>query len=369
LQHGFSLLLWRKTVILAIFELNSKECIVMFLGILLLTSALGAQSGSKSVATVHGEAISEDQVTKAAASDLAKLDAKSPKPDDKTAARQRLEVMWNALNSIIEDKLLGLEAARDQVTKEQLLEIEVNSNVGIPSEQEVEQFYQANKSQIPIPHDQAIPQVRQYMIDRVRESFRDQLMSRLRKEWGVTTSLDPLRTEVATTGFPSRGPANAPVTILEFADFECPHCGGLFPTLKLVEKNYPDKVRFVYRNFPLTNSHPHAAKAAEASLCANDQHKFWEYHDSLFTGQDHLEIADLKRRAVDLKLDTAAFNTCLDSGKFADAVKKDVADGSQVGVTGTPAMFINGRMLGGNQPYADIREVIEDELQRAKAGK
>jgi predicted DsbA family dithiol-disulfide isomerase len=336
------------------------------LGMVALTTALAAQSGSKSVATVHGEVITEEQVTKAASADLARLDARRPQPDAKTAARDRLEVMWKALNAIIEDKLIAIEAARDQVTKEQLIDIEINSNVPTPSPEEVEAFYQANKAQIPLPHDQAIPQVRQYMIDQGRKSFRDSLIYRLRKEWGVTTSLDPLRTEVATAGFPSRGPANAPITILEFADFECPHCGGLYPTLKLVERNYADKVRFVYRNYPLTNSHPHAAKAAEASLCANDQRKFWEYHDSLFMDQAHLAIEDLKQRAVSLKLDTAAFNTCLDSGKQADAVKKDMADGSKAGVSSTPSMFINGRRLSGNLPYADIREVIEDELQRNK---
>jgi predicted DsbA family dithiol-disulfide isomerase len=340
---------------------------VVLLGILVMSAALAAQSQSKAVATVHGEVITEDQVTKAAAADLAKLDARRPQPDAKTAARDRLEVMWKALNGIIEDKLIALEAARDQVTKEQLIEIEINSNVPTPSPEEVEQFYQANKAQIPLPHDQAIPQVRQYLIDQGRKSFRDALIYRTRKEFGVTTSMEPLRTDVATAGFPSHGPATAPITILEFADFECPHCGGLFPTLKLVERNYADKVRVVYRNYPLTNIHPHAAKAAEASLCANDQGKFWEFHESLFTDQAHLTIDDLKRRAVALKLDTAAFNTCLDSGKQADAVKKDIAEGSKAGVNSTPAMFINGRKLSGNLPYADIREVIEDELQRVKA--
>jgi predicted DsbA family dithiol-disulfide isomerase len=339
---------------------------LVVLGIVTLTASLAAQS-SKSVATVHGEVITEEQVTKAAAADLAKLDARRPQPDAKTAARDRLEVMWKALNAIIEDKLIAIEAARDQVAKEQLIDIEINSNVPTPSPEEVEAFYQANKTQIPLPHDQAIPQVRQYMIDQGRKSFRDSLIYRLRKEWGVTTSLDPLRTEVATAGFPSRGQANAPVTILEFADFECPHCGGLYPTLKLVERNYPDKVRFVYRNYPLTNIHPHAAKAAEASLCANEQRKFWEYHDSLFMDQAHLAIEDLKQRAVALKLDTAAFNTCLDSGRQAEAVKKDMAEGSKAGVSSTPSMFINGRRLSGNLPYADIREVIEDELQRNKS--
>jgi protein-disulfide isomerase len=157
------------------------------------------------------------------------------------------------------------------------------------------------------------------------------------------------------------------VTIVEFSDFECPYCGGLFPTLKQVEKNYPQQVRIVYRQFPLNNLHPHAQKAAEASLCANDQQKFWEFHDSMFSNQRELSVPDLKQRAADLKLDTAMFNQCLDSGRHAAAIQLDIDEGARNGVSGTPALFINGRLLSGNQPYGEIKEVIDDELQRKDA--
>ena len=143
----------------------------------------------------------------------------------------------------------------------------------------------------------------------------------------------------------------------------------MFPTLKQVEKNYPENVRIVYRQFPLVNLHPHAMKAAEASLCANEQKKFWEFHDSMFSNQQELSIPDLKQRAVDLKLDAQAFNQCLDSGRQSTAIQADIQEGARAGVTGTPAMFINGRLLSGNQPYSEIKDVIEDELQRKQAGK
>jgi len=201
-------------------------------------------------------------------------------------------------------------------------------------------------------------------VERSRTRFRDMLVNRLKKEHGFKSYLEPLRASVATAGFPSKGPANAPVTIVEFSDFECPYCGGLYPTMKQVEKNYPQQVRIVYRQFPLTNIHPYAQKAAEASLCANAQKKFWEFHDSMFEKQRELSIADLKQRAVDLKLDTQEFNQCLDSGRHAAAIQADIQEGAKHGVTGTPALFINGRLLSGNQPYAEIRDVIEDELQR-----
>ena len=166
-----------------------------------------------------------------------------------------------------------------------------------------------------------------------------------------------------------KSPTDAEVEIVEFSDFECPYCSGLLPTLKQVEKAYGDKVRIVYRQFPLTAIHPHAQKAAEASLCANEQQHFWEFHDSLFSNQRDLTVEALKRRAEEMKLDAAAFNACLDSGKQADAITKDIDEGARAGVTGTPALFINGRLLSGNQPYASIADVIEDELQRNKSGK
>jgi protein-disulfide isomerase len=183
---------------------------------------------------------------------------------------------------------------------------------------------------------------------------------------GPQAPSEPQRTEIATAGYPARGPATAQVTIVEFSDFECPFCGRLFPTLKAVEKIYVGRVRIVYRQFPLRKLHPRAQKAAEASLCAGEQGRFWEMHDSMFSDQEHLTVDALKARAVELKLDTATFNACLDSGKEVAAVDRDIVDGARAGVTGTPTLFINGRKLVGNQPFAAIQAVIEDELQRTK---
>jgi predicted DsbA family dithiol-disulfide isomerase len=331
-------------------------------GLLVAVSIATAQNPGV-VATVNGENITEKQMMQAAAADLSKLDANKPQP---RAAydRARLEVFWKALNSLIEDKLITLEAAKNRMTREELLQAEVESNVGTPSPAEVEEFYEANKAQIPIPKAEALPQVRQYMIDASRRRYREMLSLNMRRNFKVTTFLDPLRTDIATAGYPSRGPANAPVTIVEFADFECPFCGGFFPTLKLVEKNYADRLRLVYRQFPLTNMHPNAQKAAEASLCANEQGRFWEFHDALFSDQSRLDVPSLKQRAQMLGLNTTAFNTCLDSGKQADAIQKDRDDARKAGVNSTPTVFINGRLLTGRS-YPEVQEIIEDELKRA----
>ena len=336
---------------------------LLIAALLAAVSLAAVQQNSKVVATVNGENITEQQMMQAAAADLAKLDANRPQPQA-AYDRARLEIQWKALTSLIEDKLLTLEAAKNRMTREELLNAEVESNVGTPSPAEVEQFYEVNRAAIPIPKAEALPQVRQYMIDQSRRRYREMLVANMRRNFKVTTFLDPLRTDVATAGYPSRGPANAPVTIVEFADFECPFCGGFYPTLKLVEKNYADKVRLVYRQFPITTIHPNAQKAAEASLCANDQQKFWEFYDSLFSDQSHLDIASLKQRAQALGLNTATFNTCLDSGSQAATIQKDRDEAQKIGVNSTPTVFINGRLLGGRS-YAEIQEVIEDELQRA----
>ena len=327
-----------------------------------------AQAPPGTFAIVNGEAITEAQVRTAAAGELGALEARKAS-SPATYEREKLLILHRAMGAIIEDKLISLEAAQDKITKEQLLFAEVESNVSTPSSEEIEAFYQANKAQIAVPHDEAMPLVKKYMMDQARTRYEDMLFNTLKKKFPVRVFLDPIRTEIATAGYPSRGPDNAVVTIVEFSDFQCPFCGGLFPTLKAIEKNYPDKVRLVYRQFPLTNIHPLAQKAAEASLCANDQNKFWEFHDSMFGDQAHLTVEDLKKRAAELKLNTAEFNTCLDSGAKEGAVKKDIDEASKLGVRSTPSMFINGRGIAGNQPYADIREVIEDELQRQSQAK
>jgi predicted DsbA family dithiol-disulfide isomerase len=340
-----------------------RRCLMAIAFLVSISVSLPAQSTAKPLATVNGETVTEEQVMRAAAADLAALEAKKAS-SPATYDRDKLVILHKALDGIVEDKLIAASATRDKTTKEQIIFSEIESNVATPSPEEVEEFYQANKSRIAAPHDQALPLVKQYMIDQQRNRYRDMLIYNLKKQFPVKILLDPLRTDIATAGYPSHGPDNAPVTIVEFADFECPFCGGLFKTLKTVEKSYPERVRFVYRQFPLTSMHPHAQKAAEASLCANDQNRFWEFHDSMFGNQENLTVDDLKKRAVDFKLNTAAFNTCLDTGAKVGAVTKDVEEGRAAGVSGTPAMFINGRFLAGNQPYADIREVIEDELQR-----
>jgi protein-disulfide isomerase len=165
---------------------------------------------------------------------------------------------------------------------------------------------------------------------------------------------------------PALGPEDAPVTIIEFSDFQCPYCARFqSETLPQILQNYGDRVRFVYRDFPLTGLHANALKAAEASECAHDQGKYWEYHDLLFQNQSALDVDSLKGYAASLGLDTTTFNSCLDSDQKMDEVRKDEQDGLAAGVQGTPAFFINGQAISGAQPYAVFQEAIEAALKEA----
>jgi len=331
---------------------------------LALNPALLAQSPNAAV--VNGETISEDQVAKAAASDLARIEQRRAQLE-LALDREKKVAMETALNEIVEERVLAAESKKRGVAVDALVQMEVEAKLSTPTDQAVERFYEENKSRINATLDQVRNEIRNYLRDRERDRLFANFVDRLKKEYGVRVYLEPARTAVAVEGHPAKGPANAPVTIVEFSDFECPFCAGFLPTLREIEKNYKDKVRIVYRQFPLTNIHPNAAKAAEASLCAHEQNKFWPLHDAMFADQSNLGVEALKKKAAQLSLDMTRFDSCLDLGKYARAVEIDVAEGAKAGVNGTPSIFINGRFFSGNLPYEEVKRVVDDELARAAA--
>jgi len=170
------------------------------------------------------------------------------------------------------------------------------------------------------------------------------------------------------------GDPNAPITIIEFSDFQCPFCRKFYKeTLPQIKKEYilTGKAKFVYRDFPLVQIHPGATAAAEGTECAEEQGKFWEMHDAIFDEQERqgsgtvqFTVDDVKKWAANIGLDTSKFNQCLDSGKYKQEVEKDLADGSAAGVNGTPATFINGRLVSGAQPFAAFKAIIDEELKK-----
>jgi protein-disulfide isomerase len=171
-----------------------------------------------------------------------------------------------------------------------------------------------------------------------------------------------IRYEIPTEGFPSYGPADAPITIVEFSDFECPFCRRFHEqTYQALLDAYPGQIRFVYRNLPLTSIHPNAMSAAVASLCANDQNAYWEYHDKLFSS-DALGRSVYLRYADELGLDVDEFTACLDSGKHEDFIGQDVNFALSIGVRSTPTFFVNGLELIGAQPLPSFMQLIDSEL-------
>jgi protein-disulfide isomerase len=173
---------------------------------------------------------------------------------------------------------------------------------------------------------------------------------------------------------PVLGDAGAAVTIIEFGDYQCPSCRMFWREVEpRLKKEYIDtgKVKLVFRDFPIVEIHPEAIVAAMAAQCAADQGKYWPYHDKLFREQDdrgdgvvRFRISDLKKWGADLRLDASAFNQCIDSARHKDEIAKDHADGAGVGIQGTPMFFVNGRVIGGAQPYSVFKKVIDEELKK-----
>lgn len=178
----------------------------------------------------------------------------------------------------------------------------------------------------------------------------------------------PAKVDVAALG-PSLGKDDAPITIIEFSDYECPFCSRAVQSiLPLLKKEYIEtgKVRFVYRDFPLTNIHPNAEISALAARCAGDQNKYWDMHDKIFSDQEKISADDLKAKAKDLKLNTDEFNKCLDSKKHEAAMRKDFIDGVAAGVTGTPTFFVNGKPIVGAVPFTQLKAAIDAALAEEK---
>jgi protein-disulfide isomerase len=220
-----------------------------------------------------------------------------------------------------------------------------------------------------MPEAEALKQIQSRLPPQRQRERRAAWVRELRQRAAVKVLLEPLRVAVDIAGHPIRGNPDAPVTIVEFSDFQCPFCSRARPTVNRVRETYGDRVRVIFRNFPL-QMHAEAQKAGEAASCAGEQGKFWEMHDLLFANQSKLQVASLKEHAAALKLNAEAFNQCLDSGKHATDVQKDLEQGADYGVTGTPAFFINGRPLVGAQPFETFTQVIDDELERlAPTGK
>jgi protein-disulfide isomerase len=290
-------------------------------------------------------------------------------PAEHAAAIQKIyDGRKQALEAIVADMLVEQAAKAKNVATEEYLESEIGRRVTPVAEGEVAAFFQQNHSQMQGRDLAAMsPAIRRFLEEQRKSTAFQNLVAELKKSGPpVRLLLEPPRTDVAVgADDPVLGAANTPVTIVEFSDFQCPFCARVEPTLKRVRQAYGDRVRIVWKDFPLTAIHPQAFKAAEAGQCAREQGKFWEYHDRLFANQAALEPASLKQYAADLGLNAQTFDACLDAAKHRQRVQDQIEVGNRLGVSSTPSAFINGRLVSGAHPYETFAAIIDEELERA----
>lgn len=323
-------------------------------------SAFGGGLSVKSVeprvaAKIDGQIVTLDELEKALAPQLAKLQD------------QKFQLMESKLEELIGERLLALEAKRRGITAEELLKTEVTSKGSEVTDAEVTAFITQNRARLQGEQAELRPKVRDYLkeqkIQERRRSYLAGLLQRAKVERFLEEP-EPTRIPVSAEGAFTQGPKDAPITIVEFSDFQCPFCSRVVATLKELMRLYPKQVRLAFRDFPIVGLHPKAPKAHEAARCAGEHGKFWEYHDLLFESQAQATTADFKRFAEQLKLDANNFAACLESGKHAAAVASDVQEGMRLGITGTPTFFINGRLNVGALPLETFQRLIEREVRR-----
>ncbi len=312
------------------------------------------QVSAETVAMVGGTSITREQLEAHVKPQLIELDT------------QRYDVLREGLDELIAEELLKQEATTRGMTAEALVSQEVEAKVSEPTTEEIQALFDSNKERL---GDATLEQVRERIVGFLKTqkqaAVRETFLGSLKTKHQTSVKLRPPVIEIGEGGRPAKGPANAPVTIIEFSDYECSYCKRAEATVKQVLEAYGDKVRLVYRDYPLP-FHANARPASEAAACAEDQGKFWEYQEKLWAASA-LGEATLKQLAGELGLDQAKFDQCLANKQFTAKVEKDIQDASKVGVNGTPAFFINGRMLSGAQPFEKFKEIIDEEL--AAAGK
>jgi predicted DsbA family dithiol-disulfide isomerase len=265
----------------------------------------------------------------------------------------------------VNNVLLLEEARRRQIGPEEIIRAEISEKIPNPTEEEVAKFYADNKARIGGDLTSVRTQLASYLQEQSRERLEKDLSERLRNgvdiRWLISPPPPPIQ-NISVDDDPVRGEVTAPVTIVEFTDYQCSACAAMHPVLDEILRSYGAKVRLVIRDYPL-GQHEHARKAAEAANAAHAQGKFFEYVALLFKNQKALDVPSLKKYASELGLNRVRFDAALDRGVYAAEVQKDIADGVMYGVSGTPTIFINGVRLTTMSEEA-LRDAIDRALPR-----
>lgn len=263
-----------------------------------------------------------------------------------------------ALEELIANTLLAQKANSENLTVEQLLDRDVKSQIKDPTEDQIRVYYEG------IETDQPYEAMRGKILEKIRTLRTNKAaaayIKALREQSNVYVMLTPPSTVVDLGNADVHGSKDAPVMLVEFADYECPYCQKVAPAIKKLQDELGSKLAVAYKDFPLP-MHSHAEKAAEAARCAGKQGQFWAFHDELFSSKE-LDVDQLKAQAHALKLDSAAFNKCLDTGETAAAVQQDREQGLRLGLTGTPSFFVNGHFISGALDYAALRKIVDQQL-------
>ena len=271
------------------------------------------------------------------------------------------------LDRKINDMLILAEANKRKVGPEEIIRTEITEKLKAPTETDVSKFYEANKANIKTDLAGARMAIVTYLQQEQQELLEVALANKLRTSAKLQVLLkepEPPAMNISLGAGASRGDVNSPVTVVEFTDFQCSACGGMYPIAEDVLKSYGTRVHFVIRNFPLTSVHPNAYNAAQAAEAAKAQGKFWEYIDLLFKNQNTLDRDSLKKYATQVGLDRKQFDAEFDSGKYEPAVRHDIEDGDGYGVEATPTFFINGVILT-DYSGEGLRAAIEKAFARA----
>jgi protein-disulfide isomerase len=265
----------------------------------------------------------------------------------------------NVLEKEIDLALVTEEAKKENVSVDDLLKRHVAAKVKEPSEETVRIYYLAtgSKDSYEVMKPKIIASIRSLQENKARQDYIDSLHNKS----NIHVALTPPTQKVSVGALPIVGPQDAVVTVVEFADYQCPYCRQVEPSMEKLRETYKDRIKYSYRDFPLP-MHQYAEKAAEASRCAGDQGKFWPYHDLVFKSDTNLDDAKLKSIAHDVNLDTTKFDKCLDNAQDADAVKTDLQAGKSLGITGTPTVFVNGHVITGAVGYDTFKELVDQQI-------
>jgi len=311
-----------------------------------------ANAGDPAVAKMGDEVITASELETLTGSSL-------------VALRQQIyDAQVSKLEVEIFQRLVQKAAAAAGMTEGEYLRSRIDEMVGEPDEGEIVKLMSQYRSQLAGDDLQARAQIVQALTQREKQQRSQELRQVLFAEAGVEILLEPPRVEVAIAdGTPFRGPVDAPIVLIEYTDFQCPFCTRVQPTLDALMKRYDGQIRHVFKNLPLP-MHKEAQLAGAASLCAQDQGKFWEYRDWLFANQRTLSRDSMVAKAGDFGMDAEVFTSCIDGGSHLAAVRADMAEANSFGITGTPGFLVNGRVLTGAQPMEDFEAIIDQELER-----